>query len=233
MRFLQVFSHFSHMKSARLGPHSGSELSVDFTLWTPAACGAPVVPEPVPEAEFEEEDLDKWVDEFGRWCSTPLMAWSGGMSPGRADELLVWLSVLGEFLPVVVQRQVLGWFSAEHESLFMRQSAVASGRISAFLARAVHTWNLHPHGSSSFSMSSCRSFHSSSGSKVSLPSASSPVGTPRSRFGPAGLQFLAPVGPLRAEHHEDCQPLAAIFLAHALWHQKCEKHKSLTMCSAT
>ena len=61
-----------------------------------------------------------------------LMAWSGGTSPGRAGELL-W-----SFLLVVVQRQVPGWFSAEHESLFMRQSTVALGRISAFLARSSH-----------------------------------------------------------------------------------------------
>ena len=73
MRLLQgFFSHFSQIqKSARLGPHSGSELAADFTPWTPAACGVPMVPEedesePVLEAEFEEEDLDKWVDEFGR-----------------------------------------------------------------------------------------------------------------------------------------------------------------------
>ena len=26
-------------------------------------------PEPVLDAEFEEEDLDKWVDELGRWWS--------------------------------------------------------------------------------------------------------------------------------------------------------------------
>ena len=60
----------------------------------------PMVPEPVLEVECEEEYLDKWVDEFGRWwsrsevypgggsCMTLLMAWSGGTSPGRAGELL-------------------------------------------------------------------------------------------------------------------------------------------------
>ena len=67
---------------------------MDFTPWTPAAHGVPMVPEPVLEAEFAEEDLDKWVDEFGSWwsrytlgggsCTTLLVAWSGGMSPGRA-----------------------------------------------------------------------------------------------------------------------------------------------------
>ena len=94
----------------------------------------------------------------GGTCSTPLMVWSGGMSPGRADELLVWLSVLGEFLPVVVQRQALGWFSGQHESLFTRQSTVASGRISAFPARAVNTWKygaLFPLGFVSGSYTSC------------------------------------------------------------------------------
>ena len=86
------------------------------------------------------------------------LRWCGGMSLGRADELLVWLSVLGKYLPVVVQRQVLEWFSAELESLFVRQSAAASGRISAFHARAVHTWKfgvLFPSGFVSGSQTSC------------------------------------------------------------------------------
>ena len=42
---------------------------MDFTSWTPAACGVPMVPEPVLEVESEEEYLDKWVGEFGRWWS--------------------------------------------------------------------------------------------------------------------------------------------------------------------
>ena len=74
----------------------GSELSADFTLWTPAAYGVPMVPEPVLEVESEEEYLVTRMDEFGRWWSRwevflgmwflhdPLMAWSGGTSPGRA-----------------------------------------------------------------------------------------------------------------------------------------------------
>ena len=66
-----VFSHFSpnSKKSARLGPHSGSELSADFTSWTPAAYGVPMVPEPVLEVEAEEEYLVTRMDEFGRWWS--------------------------------------------------------------------------------------------------------------------------------------------------------------------
>ena len=70
---LQGFSHFcpDGKTSARLGPRSGSELAADFTPWTPAACGVSMVPEedepePVLVAEFEEQDLDKWVGEFGR-----------------------------------------------------------------------------------------------------------------------------------------------------------------------
>ena len=48
-----------------------SELAADFAPWTPAASGVPMAPEedesePVLEAESEEEDPDKWVDEFGR-----------------------------------------------------------------------------------------------------------------------------------------------------------------------
>ena len=40
------FRTFSRwQKSATLGPHSGSELSADFTSWTPAAYGVPLVPE--------------------------------------------------------------------------------------------------------------------------------------------------------------------------------------------
>ena len=77
---------------------------------------------------------------------------------GRALVGLAWLSVLGEFLPVGAQRQVLGYFSAEHESFFMRQSTVASGSISALLARAVHTWKfgaLFPPGFVSRSYTSC------------------------------------------------------------------------------
>ena len=35
--FLQGFSQFSPTKSARLGPHSGSELSADFTSSTPTS----------------------------------------------------------------------------------------------------------------------------------------------------------------------------------------------------
>ena len=102
----------------------------------------PMVPELVLEVESEEEYLDKWTNSAvggpgrrstvgGGSCTTPLMAWSGGTSPGRAGELL-WS------LPVVVQRQVPGLFSAEHEALFMRQSTVALGRISAFCTRSSH-----------------------------------------------------------------------------------------------
>ena len=57
---------------------------------------------------------------------THLMAWSGGTSPVRAGELL-W-----SFCPSLYNDRCPGWFSAEHESLFMRQSTVALGRISAF-----------------------------------------------------------------------------------------------------
>ena len=62
------FRTFSRgQKSATLGPHSGSELSADFTSWTPAACGVPMVPEPVLEVEAEEEYLVTRMDEYGRW----------------------------------------------------------------------------------------------------------------------------------------------------------------------
>ena len=59
---------------------------------------------------------------------TPLMAWSGGTSPGRAGELL-W-----SFCPSLYKDRRPGCF-AEHESLFTRQSSVALGRISAFCTR--------------------------------------------------------------------------------------------------
>ena len=70
----------------------------------------------------------------GGSCTTPLMVCSGGTSPGRAGELL-W-----SFCPSLCNDTCRSGFFAEHESLFMRQSTVALGRISAFLARAVHTW---------------------------------------------------------------------------------------------
>ena len=70
MRFSTVFSHFfSGEKSATLGPHSGSELSADFTSWRLAAYGVPMVPEPVLEVESEEEYLVTRTDEFCRWWS--------------------------------------------------------------------------------------------------------------------------------------------------------------------
>ena len=51
--FTWGFSHFSPgEKSAGSGPHPGSELSADFTPWTPAAHGVPMVPEPVLEAQL-------------------------------------------------------------------------------------------------------------------------------------------------------------------------------------
>ena len=68
MRFFQwVFALFPEGKSATLGPHSGSELSADFNQWTPAACGVPMVPEPVLEVESEEYFVTR-MDEFGRRC---------------------------------------------------------------------------------------------------------------------------------------------------------------------
>ena len=49
------FSHFSpREKSAGQGPHSGSELGADFTPWTLAAYGAPMVAEPLTVAELED-----------------------------------------------------------------------------------------------------------------------------------------------------------------------------------
>ena len=54
-------------ESATLGPHLGSELSADFTSWTPAAYGMPMVPEPVLDVEAEEEYLVTRMDEPGRW----------------------------------------------------------------------------------------------------------------------------------------------------------------------
>ena len=64
-------------------------------------------------------------------------SWSTLLLRGKQSSR--WLS--GCFMPVVVQRPVLGGFSAEHESLFMRQSTVASGRISCIsCTRSSHTW---------------------------------------------------------------------------------------------
>ena len=78
-------------KSATSGPQSG--LSADFTSWTPAAFGVPMVPEPVLEVEAKEEYFVTRMDEFGRWwsslgsCAT-LMAWYGGTSPRQSTMAL-------------------------------------------------------------------------------------------------------------------------------------------------
>ena len=58
------FSHFSPSeKSAKLGPHSGSELSADFTPSSPAACvdadGTPTVD--------DEAGNTRWQSCSGRW----------------------------------------------------------------------------------------------------------------------------------------------------------------------
>ena len=65
----------------------------------------------------------------GGSCMTPLMAWSGGTSRGRAG------SCCGVFARRCTTTGA-GLFSAEHESLFMRQSTMALGRISAFCTRS-------------------------------------------------------------------------------------------------
>ena len=143
------FSHFSPgEKSAKLGPHSGSELSADFTSWTLAACGVPMVPEPVPEVESEEGYLDKWEVVF---CTTPLMAWSGGTSPCRAGVPFSF----GSFLPVVVQRQVLGRLQLS----FSPSSCVSPRRLLLYFLHALFTLGncgtLFPPGFVSGSYTSC------------------------------------------------------------------------------
>ena len=64
----------------------------------------------------------------GGSCMTPLMAWSGGTSPARAGSCCGLFSCRCTALDA-------GLFSAEHESLFMRQFTVALGRMSAFCMR--------------------------------------------------------------------------------------------------
>ena len=86
------FALFPEGKSAGQGPHSGSELSADFTSWTPAAYGAPMVAEPLTVAELE--DLGMWVDEFGRWWSRSEVFPGRGVMPG-----LVGRAGLGLFCP--------------------------------------------------------------------------------------------------------------------------------------
>ena len=85
-------------KSAKLCPHSGSELSVDFTPSTPAAYE---VSDGVPM--WDDEDGNTWA---GSTCSAVIIL-CGGML--QSDDM-AWLCFqsLGLFLPVVVQRQVLG-----------------------------------------------------------------------------------------------------------------------------
>ena len=63
----------------------------------------PMVPEPVLEVEAEEEYLDKWVDEFGRWWSRsevlPGRWFLHDISHGVVwwDELPLHVSVYGGF----------------------------------------------------------------------------------------------------------------------------------------
>ena len=80
-RFTGFFSHFSpKQKSARLGPHSGSELPPRAEpIHAPSPCRAHVAEEdePVTGSESEvEEDCDLWWDEAGRqWTRTAAFPW--------------------------------------------------------------------------------------------------------------------------------------------------------------
>ena len=57
-----VFSHSSPRE--KVGPPSGSELSADFTSWTPAAYGVPIL-------HRVRGGGPRWVDEFGRtWMNS-------------------------------------------------------------------------------------------------------------------------------------------------------------------
>ena len=107
MKFLQgVFAHFPGKKVRGRVHTGGLELSGDFT-WTQAACGVPMVPQPVLEVRSEEEFLDKWVDEFGRWLSRsevlPGRSFLHDTSDGvvRWDERGLGWRVAVEYLPVV------------------------------------------------------------------------------------------------------------------------------------
>ena len=64
MRNSRGFSHFSPSeKSAKLGPHSGSELSADFTPSTPAA-------------HVDSDRPPMWDDEAGNtWWQSPSGRW--------------------------------------------------------------------------------------------------------------------------------------------------------------
>ena len=109
--FYRGFALFTGEKSAALIPHSGSELSADFTSWTPAAYGVPMVPEPVLEVESEGQYLtDGWmISADGGTGRRSILGGGSCMTPLRR--------VAVEFLPVVVSRQGPGLFSAEHEVL--------------------------------------------------------------------------------------------------------------------
>ena len=71
------FSHFPQKKqSAKLGPHSVSELLSESSPSTRRAYAVPIAPEvaaPVLEVDSEDEDPDRWRDEHGRlWMRSVL-----------------------------------------------------------------------------------------------------------------------------------------------------------------
>ena len=117
--FTKVFFRtFRHMKKVRGWVRTrGRNMKKVRTLllacpWCPSQCW--------------EEYLVTRMDEYGRWW----YRWE--VHPGR------WY--LLDTSDGVVWWDELGWFSAELESFFVRQSTAASGKISAFLAHAVRTW---------------------------------------------------------------------------------------------
>ena len=71
----------------------------------------------------------------GGSCTTPLMAWSGGTSPGRAG-----VAFSSGVFACRCTTTGAAVSSAELLSLFMRQSTAALKEFPLFLARAVHAW---------------------------------------------------------------------------------------------
>ena len=118
MRFSRGVSHFFPRGGkcdvgSTLGV--GTECGLYFTAY-----GVPMVPEPVLEVESEEEYLVTGMDECGRWWSRSEVC-VGRWFLRDTSHGVVWWDEPGwgwrgfkfwEFLPVVVQRQVLGCSSS-------------------------------------------------------------------------------------------------------------------------
>ena len=149
MTLLQVFSHFSpKQKNARLAPHSGSELSADFTPSTPPAQQQSTSP---------AMERDTWVDGDDVWVLFDTLQGRTGDSycptTGNGTRVVRALTAVGWSLwwspGLLRSHMVCGCFSAAAWETELgpssRQSTEAFSNTSSFPVAAcvVRTWNLY------------------------------------------------------------------------------------------